>query len=237
MSYYPRIEWEYYASSDYKLEDKEFRAEALNVAREIFKPARIQLEKIVECLRNRGYQFEFPDRALTAPLSDASSWVTEFRQNGLYLPVTFQAWIEIVGTVDLNGQDPSWPSLSTAKTSASQELLADPLQVDYDLAFFANEIEQWKLDLTEQHVDSSAPFTIDFSADRLHKADISGGPPYALQASQPAVDPVVLYESRGMRFLTYTLRALEFGGFIGFDTISTKKPTFIEDLVLEVKKL
>ena len=101
--------------------------------------------------------------------------------------------------------------------------MADPLQVDYDLEYFASELEQWRFECDEDGEQCVGPFVISFSADHLHKADISGGPPYAVDASRPLVDPVVLYERHCLRFLPYVLTSLAYGGFIGFDQFAGEK--------------
>ena len=226
-----RLEWAFYASRDNELANPEFRDEVLDVARSISRLIRRRLEVIVERLSARGYQFQYPDDVLKPPVADSAQWVEEFGQNGLYLPIAFQAWIEEVGSVNLIGQDPSWPSVSVIETNASDGVLADPLQVEYDLDYFASELEAWKFDCQEYGKESVGPFVISFSADDLHKADISGGPEYWLDASRPVVDPVVLYERHSLRFLPYVLTSLSYGGFLGFDYFAEKKHPFVAEIL------
>ena len=226
-----RLEWALYASRDHELADAEFRDEVLDVARNIARLVRARLEVIVERLSVRGYQFSYPEDVLRPPVPDSAQWVDEFERNGLHLPIAFQAWIEEVGSVNLIGQDPSWPSVSVIETNNYDGVLADPLQVEYDLEYFASELEQWRFECDEYGEQSVGPFVISFSADDLHKANISGGAPYALDASRPLVDPVVLYERHCLRFLPYVLTSLSYGGFIGFDQFADEAHPFVSELL------
>jgi hypothetical protein len=189
------------------------------------------LEVVVDRLDARGYRFQYPGNVLKSPVTDSAHWVQEFNRPGLHLPIAFQAWIEEVGSVNLNGQDPAWPSVSVIATNDYDGVLADPLQVEYDLEYFASELEQWHFECDEDGEQNVAPFEIAFSADELHKADISGGPPYALDASRPLVDPVVLHERHRLRFFPYVLTSLEYGGFIGFDQYAGERHPFVSEIM------
>jgi hypothetical protein len=227
-----RLGWAIYASLDHELVNPEFREEALDVARGITRLVRARLEAIVDRLIARDYRFQYPDDVLKSPIElEAAQWVEQFERNGLHLPISFQAWVEEVGSVNLIGQDPSWPSLSTIETNASGRVLADPLQVEYDLDYFTSELEAWKDNCDEFGNESAGPFVISFSADDLHKADISGGSEYGLDASRPIVDPVVLYERHSLRFLPYVLTSLTYGGFIGFDQFEEQMHPFVSELL------
>lgn len=226
------LDWAFYASCDHELANPNFRDEVLGAARSISRCVRARLEVIVDRLTARGYRFQYPDEVLKPPVADSVQWVEEFSRNGLHLPISFQAWIEEVGSVNLIGQDPSWPSVSVIETNASDGVLADPLQVAYDLDYFASELEAWKINCEEYGKDTVGPFVISFSADDLHKADISGGPEYGLDASRAIIDPVVLYERHSLRFLPYVLTSLSYGGFIGFDQFAQDKHPFVSGLMV-----
>lgn len=225
------LEWAFYASRDHELANPEFRDEVLDVARSISRRVRARLEIIVDRLTARGYCFQYPDDVLKSPVADSAQWVKEFESNGLHLPIAFQAWIEEVGSVNLIGQDPTWPSVSVIEINDHDRVLADPLQVHYDLEFFESELEQWRFECDEDGAQNVGPFVISFSADHLHKADISGGLPYAVDASRPFVDPVVLYERHCLRFLPYVLTSLTYGGFIGFDQYAGERHPFVSEIL------
>lgn len=231
MNRHQQLNWAMYASQDEELGNPGFRDEALQAARTIFHPVRENLERIVDNLSAAGYLFEYPDRVLGTPIGDASHWVRKFQHEGLHLPVTFQAWIEEVGTINLVGRDPTWPELSTVELSDSKHLLVDPLEVEYDLEYFASELEQWQHERLEASDGYRTPFVISFSADDLHKANISGGLPYGLSAKYASVDPVVLYERHSLRFLTYITLSLTQGGFIGFMGCESSKNAFVQRIL------
>lgn len=94
-----------------------------------------------------------------------------------------------------------------------------------------NELADWKASRQEYGDNQVGPFVISFSGDHLHKANISGGAEYGLNASIPAVDPIVLYERRCFRFVAYILYSLSYAGFIGFDRYSEPNHPFVRDLL------
>jgi hypothetical protein len=76
------------------------------------------------------------------------------------------------------------------------------------------------LDTFHDQVDQGAhrpgqAFAIDFSPDDLHKAEISGGPPYAIEAPNLAVDGIVLWEIHQTTFVNYLRTVIQHAGLGG----------------------
>jgi len=71
----------------------------------------------------------------------------------------------------------------------------------------------------EGDLDRTEPFDVDFAPDDLHTADISGGPPYAIQAPNPGVDGIVLCEIHQTTFVNYLRTVMRFGGMGGLSPV------------------
>lgn len=105
------------------------------------------------------------------------------------------------------GTDPGW----------GVEYL-DPLVVEAPPAYIAGELDAWEADLG---TDWERPqFTIDFSPDRLHKANVSGGAPYALAVPNLGADGLVLWDHHQTTFVNHIRIAFRLGGFLGLDPTS-----------------
>ena len=61
------------------------------------------------------------------------------------------------------------------------------------------------------------PFRIDLAPDYLHKANISGGMPYAILVPFPGADPVLADERLELPFVEYLRLAFKWGGFPGLE--------------------
>jgi hypothetical protein len=66
----------------------------------------------------------------------------------------------------------------------------------------------------------AGPFRLQFAPDYIHKANVSGGPAYEVDAYAPQVDVLVLNEPRGHTFVAHIREALAWGGFPGFRYLS-----------------
>jgi hypothetical protein len=67
-------------------------------------------------------------------------------------------------------------------------------------------------------IEETGPFFIEFAPDFVHKANISGGPPYSIDAWAPAVDSLVR-DRLNASFWTHVRNAIEWGGMPGFKYI------------------
>ena len=120
------------------------------------------------------------------------------------LPLSLRSWYEEVGQVNLVGRNPRW----------GYEL-ADPLVVDAPIEFVQSEYDQWSEDRGTEW--DQGPFTIDIAPDYLHKANISGGPPYALAVPNAAADGLLLWEAHETTFVNYLRTAFRWAGLPGWD--------------------
>jgi hypothetical protein len=127
------------------------------------------------------------------------------------MPLSLRAWYETVGTVNLIGSHEDWLEIETVDPLVVCPL-ADMLRCIDD------EYEDWREELKDLG-DEAEPFTFDFAPDDLHKANISGGPPYGVEYPSTLADAPVHFERHHTTFVDYLRVALQWGGFPGFDRV------------------
>ena len=109
--------------------------------------------------------------------------------------------------MNLVGRNPRW-----------QHELTDPLVVDAPLEFVESEYDQWLQDRGTEW--DQGPFRVDIAPDYLHKANISGGVPYALAVPNAGADGLVLWEPHQTMFVNYLRCSFRWAGLPGWDPAS-----------------
>jgi hypothetical protein len=171
----------------------------------------------MDVLARENYRFVEPQRVHTAPEAGTQEWIQEMEQKRVYLPISFQAWMLEVGSVNLMGSHPEWPKTGYAFENETNDVTyADPLVVETSQSYFQYLHDEWLGAVEESGVGEVGPFSVDFAPDYFHKANISGGAPYALPAAAPAVDALVLYERGCVSFMRHVREAFWWAGFPGF---------------------
>ena len=173
------------------------------VIAETMRRARHNVELLVEELPRLGYVFEHPDTAHVPPPDGLAERLDELETTIGVMPLALRAWFEQVGTVDLVGTHPDWPHPKP-----------DPLQVEGEVDYWRDEFE---LRTEDGLIGPGEPFLVEVSADALHKADISGGPPYGIAVPNPGVDGLLYGEWHQTTFMTYVRIAFRHAGFAGYD--------------------
>ena len=181
--------------------DADVWAEARLVAEETMRRVRDNVERLRDALPAVGYRFRNPEQVLVSPAPGISADLDRLEAEVGALPLAFRVFCEVVGTVDLSGEHPRWP----------HELL-DPLIVDASVDYYL----ETRADMIEQGVlGPDEPFDLDFAPDDLHKADISGGPPYAVRVPDASIDSLVLWEVHQTTFVNYLRTVMRLGGMGG----------------------
>lgn len=188
--------------------------DAEEVARETVRRARSNIAQIHELLTAEGYQFARGENALRPPAPDVHEQLSEIEHAIGEIPLSLKVWLEDVGSVDLTGSHPSWEFEYT-----------DPLVVDCQL----DEVVEEHRDREETGWYATAGttlFPLSLSPDYMHKADVSGGPPYFVGLPNRSVD--ALWENDTLHpqtlFVDYLRSALlEWGGFPGW---ARREPDF-----------
>jgi hypothetical protein len=78
-------------------------------------------------------------------------------------------------------------------------------------------LEEWEDQKNQPDPDLVEPFHIDLAPDYLHKANISGGSPYAILVPCSAADPILSYERHALPFIDYLRLAFRWAGFPGLE--------------------
>lgn len=174
---------------------------AVELARETMRRARENVERLRVLLPQAGYEFADPSRVLVPPPASIEEELEALERVAGRLPLSVRCWYEQVGMVDLSGSQPEW-------------------RFDYmDPLIFEAPVEWVVSDHAERHGDEwtrGEPFTLDFSPDYLHKANVSGGAPYGLELPNEAVDGLVLHERHQTTFNNYLRICFRWAGLPGW---------------------
>jgi len=182
-------------------EDEQTWADAVAVAQETMARVRRNIERLREELPRIGYRFSRPQRVLVPPPPDVTEQIDRTEATIGAVPLAFRVFWESIGSVDLSGEHPDWPSGRL-----------DPLMFEASADYYVDTYR----DMIEQRVlTPGEPFELDFAPDDLHKADISGGPPYAIRVPNAGVDGIVVWEVHQTTFVNYLRTAMRFGGLAG----------------------
>lgn len=127
-----------------------------------------------------------------------------------FIPLSLKFFYKIVGGVNFvwdyeNSENFMWK-------------MADPIQIaSLDAVVETVTDENWREDV-QQYLDdeSFGSAFLDLSADDLHKDNVSGGLPYAMQiTSEPSIDGNFMNEPNHTTFINYLRICFEYCGFPG----------------------
>jgi hypothetical protein len=168
--------------------------------------ARWNVERLLALLQEEGYQFDNGEGmpVFEPPAADVSGQMDELELTVGPLPLALRAWFEYVGEVNFAGRHPGW----------SYEY-SDPLVVAAPKEYILSEFADWEADKGTEW--DRGGFTVDIAPDYLHKANVSGGPPYGVAVPNAAADGLLLWERHRTMFVDYLRIAFAWAGFPGWD--------------------
>ncbi len=180
--------------------------DAAEVTRETMQRVRRNVDRLLELLPAKGYEFaENPDvPVFVPPPDDIAAQLDGLEARIGRLPFALRCWFEEVGLVNLTGRHADWSYEYT-----------DPLVVDSPPAYIESEHALWQEDRGTEWDRGS--FVVDLAPDVLHKADVSGGHPYAVAVPNDGVDGLFLWERHQTTFVNYLRICFRWGGFPGWD--------------------
>ena len=162
-----------------------------------------RIEALVERLRASGYVFNNPDEVFPGPAPDAADSIRQIEAGVGPLPLALKLFWLHVGSVDLTGSHPSW----------TESGYPDPLVV-FPPTYAVHELLEYMGD-REERDKCNYPYVVPVAPDYFHKADVSGGEPYAIAVPAVADDPQMLNTPVRETFLQHIESALDSGGFPG----------------------
>jgi hypothetical protein len=214
-------DWAALMAQDYRLSDMRFRMEVVGFAKQMMRKAGDAFKRIADELTVQGYQFASPAGPLIAPDHNIADKLADFQSRNIFVPIALEAWVTEIGTVNLMGSHPEWSRpgyVFDDDTATTNPLHTDAFVCEVTASYLDYLYDEWQsLDANER-----LPFRIDFSPDHLHKANISGGPPYQVETNVPTIDSLVLNERHCTSFVGLVRLALRWGGFPGFEVIGNE---------------
>jgi hypothetical protein len=200
----------------------ELRADVDRITSEIVDRMVHNVEDITARLHKLGYKFGEYDRHEKIPyyrgplrLAKAKDVKLLETVEGSYgtFPLLLRSWYSTIASVDLTGYHPEW----TVE-------YPDPLVIsDLDIEALADEYEGWESE------DDGTKFRLAVAPDFYHKANVSGGSPYAFELPNECIDGRLVEEPDYSLFIGYLRRCIKWGGFPGI----VKHPSGIPKAHLE----
>ena len=157
-----------------------------------------RISVLVQRLRTIGYIFDRPDETFPGPDPSALDVILRIESSVGELPLALKLFWTRIGSVDLTGSHPEWPESSVY---LDQLVVFPPKVAAYDLDDYLS--------------GEPGPFEVVIAPDYFHKADVSGGSPYAVSVPATADDPLLNGTPSPQTFLEHIENALRFGGFPG----------------------
>ena len=195
----------------------EFVDEARAVCDEMAVRARSNIDTIVNRLTEQGFVFHSsdgersPELPFHAPTPAVGATIAALEASWGPIPLTVSSWMRFVGDVWLVGTHPDWSESDQADPFVI-ELTGSRYSEGSIVDYWASEYEVWQ----ETSEDDYEPggFVIPVAPDRLHKANISGGPPYGFRVPDGCADGIFVAES-AFPFVSYLNHVFSHGGFPG----------------------
>lgn len=218
------------------------RGDIINVLEETFKRVSYNLKVIYRELERVDYNFKKDckynfEKPFHLPLDNTEYLLKQLDQTVKefgYVPLSLKYFYRIVGGVNF-----VWDFEANKKSIWE---MADPIQIA-SLDSVLEEIteEYWKEDIQEYvNDDNFGCAFLDLSADDLHKDNISGGQPYAIELTKEAsVDSKFLNEPNETTFINYLRICFENCGFPGITRSDTNNDyqTFFHIVKPQLKEI
>jgi hypothetical protein len=149
------------------------------------------------------------------PTADEINFIRGLEKKGMFLPLSWRAWIEEVGDVNLAG---AHPALSFWEGADFPGVYADPLMVT--LEGFNFEIESWERDYDDGEAPGSMAPIIGWDAQmkaRLAVAKDQLDEGYSIEIPNSSADGRLRMADREIGFVEYLRNAFRWGGFPGWE--------------------
>lgn len=211
-----------------KVRSEAHAADALAVAYETMHRVDQNVRILAERLTALGYRFVEPGSRSglfglgkpkshaphVPPAPDSADRIAELEDvAGGPIPLSLRAFFDVVGAVNFTGEH-------ATLAPANAEGAADPLMV-YGVQDAIDCVEGG---IGDDEDEDGEPRLYVLAPDALHKANISGGDPYAIALPAPLADALVEGEPHGVNFVDYLRIAIGWGGFPGWQEAGAQAP-------------
>jgi hypothetical protein len=189
-------------------------SDALAVARETMSRVRANMETLIQRLSAYGYLFD--DRPVPRwkePGPDVAERIAALEALVGPVPLSVRACYETIGAINFLGHHPAFERRGDDPWNA----LPDPLVV----LPIASLIDDCRERLEDPNWDRARPLDLPLAPDILHKANVSGGPPYGVYVPDPSADALFRHEWHETTFVNYLRISLRWGGFPGLERYTT----------------
>jgi len=185
--------------------------EALRQARTLMLRVAQAADLVASRLERSGW------KSLSGPLRSAprpEAIAALAQTNGVgTLPASLQAFWEIVGGINFvwdyeSREQPPDFGLGLPLQRMDPLCISGPEDLFYC-------VEEWQLQ--DCRAEVAEPLELELAPDVYHKADISGGAPYAISLPALSHDPILENERHGLPFTDYLRLAFRWGGFPGLE--------------------
>jgi hypothetical protein len=183
-------------------------ADALAVAYETMRRVEANVRTVTERLKAMRYKFRHKPHV--PPGAKTLKQIAKAEKTLGAIPLSLRAFYEIVGAVD-------WTGVHPALAREGDTIASDPLVV-YSAG-----------DALENAV-AEEENTLIIAPDDLHKANVSGGSPYEMEAGNLGADGKLMNERHDLNFVEYLRLVCRFGGFPGYEGLETGVPIEVEAL-------
>jgi hypothetical protein len=215
--------------------DGDLRDEANAVAIETMKRVASCADLLAERLDALGWKPLYLSMR-TAPAPDDRQVFRRIEEfAGAPLPPSLHAFWEVVGGINFIWNyelDEDHPDLCAQLEIED----LDPLCVD-PAGSVGWQFDEWEDQRKGVDPELWDPLELSLSPDFLHKANISGGPPYGIELPFLGADPIFANEAHGLPFVDYLRLSIRWGGFPGLSAFAENPEVirFVEAMTKDVE--
>jgi len=196
---------------------KPFEKAAWAVAQETMRRAKRNIELLVERLKKLDYRFLHEELVYSPCTKKEHKALRDMERKGVIIPLSFRAFLEAVGTVDLIGSHPTLNPVDGGRIRrpGGPILSSDPLEFS---GYLALELlfDEWEDTISEDRPTVSWEVGAD-AEDKTWLGDEERNGCYTVQLPNSAADAVLEGEAHKTTFVEYLRLSFQWGGFPGWE--------------------
>jgi hypothetical protein len=209
------------------IEDPEILKDAEAVATETMERVQINVERIIERLKNLNYEFTYPSEIYFPPSPDIDQKIQELSRLAGSIPMSLRFFYRMIGSINLTGTHKSF----------FPEDYPEPLVIESFPYFLDFSFPEWRERMKELPVKEQKKFRMELSPDYPQKTSGKGGLPYSIELPNPAVDAPYLEEWHKTTFIDYLRIAFQWGGFPGLKKSTFPPKEFLNAMTVDLAPL